>query len=95
MTIIGIGNWQPMTLTDYGWMAILCVLGALGHYLLIKCFEVAEASSVQPFAYLQLVFASGIGMWFFGETLELHVAVGAVIVVSAGLFTLWRAQRQA
>ncbi|MGB0251710.1 MAG: EamA/RhaT family transporter, partial [Paracoccaceae bacterium] len=53
------------------------------------------ASSVQPFAYLQLVFASGIGMWIFGETLELHVAVGAVIVVSAGLFTLWRAQRQA
>ena len=95
MTIIGIGNWQPMTHTDYGWMAILCVLGALGHYLLIKCFEVAEASSVQPFAYLQLVFASGIGMWFFDETLELHVAVGAVIVVSAGLFTLWRAQRQA
>ena len=46
----------------------ICVLGALGHYLLIKCFEVAEASSVQPFAYLQLVFASGIGMWFFGET---------------------------
>ena len=33
-------------------------------------------------------------MWFFDETLELHVAVGAVIV-SAGLFTLWRAQRQA
>ena len=95
MTIIGIRNWQAMTPTDYGWMAILCVLGALGHYLLIKCYEVAEASSVQPFAYLQLVFASGIGMWFFGETLELHVAVGAVIVVSAGLFTLWRAQRQA
>jgi drug/metabolite transporter (DMT)-like permease len=94
MTIIGIGNWEPMSAPDYRWMAILCILGALGHYLLIKCFEVAEASSVQPFAYLQLVFASGIGMWFFGETLEMHVAVGAAIVVSAGLFTLWRAQRQ-
>ena len=36
----------------------LCVTGALGHWLLIRCYEVAEASAVQPFAYLQLVFAS-------------------------------------
>ena len=95
MTIIGISNWEPMSNQDYVWMALLCVLGALGHFLLIKCFEVAEASSVQPFAYLQLVFASGIGMWFFEETLDLHVAIGALIVVSAGLFTLWRSQPQA
>lgn len=95
MTIIGISNWEPMSNQDYVWMALLCILGALGHFLLIKCFEVAEASSVQPFAYLQLVFASGIGMWFFEETLDLHVAIGALIVVSAGLFTLWRSQPQA
>ena len=32
--------------------------GGLGHWLLIRAYEVAEASAVQPFAYLQLVFAS-------------------------------------
>jgi len=59
---------------------------------LIKCYEVAEASSVQPFAYLQLVFAAFFGITIFGETLETNVAIGAVIVVSAGMFTLWRAR---
>lgn len=93
MTIIGVWYWEPMTTTDWGWMAILCVTGASGHWLLIKTYEVAEASSVQPFAYLQLVFASAIGIFLMGETLRPNVAVGAAIVVGAGLFTLWRARR--
>ncbi|MEL6643073.1 MAG: DMT family transporter [Pseudomonadota bacterium] len=94
MTAVGVWFWEPMTAPDWGWMATLCVTGALGHWLLIRCYEVAEASSVQPFAYLQLVFGSAIGVSVFGEVLELNVAVGAGIVVAAGLFTLWR-ERQA
>lgn len=90
ITLVGIWYWEPMTNADWVWMGLLCVTGALGHFTLIKCYEVAEASSVQPFAYLQLVFASFFGITVFGETLELNVAVGAAIVVSAGLFTLWR-----
>ena len=54
MTVIGIWFWEPMTGTDWAWMALLCVTGAFGHYLLIRCYELAEASSLQPFAYLQL-----------------------------------------
>ena len=55
----------------------------------------AEASAVQPFAYLQLVWISGLGLFFFHETLRPNVAVGAAIVVGAGLFTLWRARLRA
>ena len=92
-TLIGIWSWEPMAPPDAAWMALLCLTGAGGHFLLIKTYEVAEASAVQPFAYLQLVFASAIGLLVFGETLEPHVALGAAIVVSAGLFTLLRARR--
>ena len=73
---------------------ILILWGALGHWLLIKCYEVAEASAVQPFAYLQLVFASILGVFAFGEVIRTNVAIGTVIIVMAGLFTLWR-ERQA
>lgn len=69
--------------------------GALGHWLLIKTYEVAEASEVQPFAYLQLVFAATIGLLVFHETLALNVVIGAGLVVTAGLFTLWRARKVA
>ena len=90
MTCVGIWFWEPMTIRDWGWMAVLSVTGLFAHWLLIRCYEVAEASVVQPFAYFQLMFVSVIGLTVFGETLRLNVAIGAVIVVVAGLFTLWR-----
>ena len=94
MTAVGIWFWEPMSRVDWYWMALLCVTGALGHFLLIKTYEVAEASAVQPFAYLQLVFASALGLLVFGETLENNVAIGAAVVVCAGLFTFWRERRR-
>jgi drug/metabolite transporter (DMT)-like permease len=78
---------------DWAWMAVLCVTGAFGHWLLIKVYEVAEASAVQPFAYFQLVFASAMGMLVFGERLDPAVALGAAIIVAAGLFTFARARK--
>ena len=90
MTLVGVWFWEPMIASDWAWMAALCVTGATGHWLLIRCYEVAEASAVQPFAYLQLVFAALIGITVFGEVLEPNVALGAAIVVIAGVFTLWR-----
>lgn len=95
VTPLGLWNWEPMLGTDWIWMAGLCVTGALGHWMLIKTYEVAEASSVQPFAYLQLVFASTIGLLVFNETLAINVVIGATLVVTAGLFTLWRERQTA
>lgn len=95
MTIVGVWFWQPMSQIDWLWMLALCITGAGGHYLLIRVYELAEASAVQPFAYLQLVFASVIGISVFGETLETNVVIGVIIVVSAGLFTLWRERKVA
>lgn len=93
MTVVGAWFWEPMSGGDWGWMSLLCLTGVLGHFTLIKCYEVAEASAVQPFAYLQLVFISIIGVTVFNETIRTNVAVGVVIVVGAGLFTLWRQRK--
>jgi len=90
ITPVGVVFWEPMIAPDWGWMALLCVMGALGHWLLIKVYEAAEASAVQPFAYLQLVFAASLGVLLLGETVRPAVVLGVMIVVGAGLFTLWR-----
>jgi len=95
MTAVGAWFWEPMSGPDWSWMALLCVTGALGHFTLIKCYEVAEASAVQPFAYLQLAFASALGLMVFGETIRLNVALGTALIVAAGLFTLWRQRQKA
>ncbi len=94
MTGVGIWFWEPMAPTDWAWMATLCVTGAFGHWLLIRVYEVAEASAVQPFAYMQLVFGSMLGVTVFGEIIAWNVATGAGIVVAAGLFTLWRERQK-
>ncbi|MEP5760736.1 MAG: DMT family transporter [Litoreibacter sp.] len=93
MTMVGIWFWEPMVYRDWLWMAALCVSGAGGHYCLIKVYMIAEASAVQPFAYLQLVFASFIGIFVFHEIVSLNIILGAIIVVGAGVFTLLRAQK--
>ena len=90
MTPLGVWSWTPLAAGDWGWMATLCVTGALGHWLLIRAYEAAEASAVQPFAYLQLVWAAALGVAAFGERVAPAVAVGAGIVVAAGLVAWWR-----
>ena len=87
---IGIWYWEPMTGFDWVWMGMLCISGALGHWLLIKSYEVAQASVLQPFAYLQLVFITFIGITVFDEELKANVALGTIVVIFAGLFTLRR-----
>ena len=93
MTAVGAWFWEPMSAPDWAWMILLCITGALGHYTLIKCYELAEASAVQPFAYLQLVFASILGILVFNESVRMNVALGTALIVAAGLFTLWRERR--
>jgi drug/metabolite transporter (DMT)-like permease len=94
MTSVGVFHWETIHGTDWLWMGTLCMTAAGGHFLLIKCYEVAEASAVQPFAYLQLPIASAIGIFVFSESLRQNVAIGAALIVSAGLFTLWRERQK-
>ncbi|WP_170364297.1 DMT family transporter [Ruegeria arenilitoris] len=94
MTCIGLWFWEPMVPRDWFWMGLLCITGVLGHWLLIKCYEMAEASAVQPFAYFHLMWSAILGITIFDETLRPAVIAGAGLVVAAGLFTLWRERRQ-
>jgi drug/metabolite transporter (DMT)-like permease len=88
MTGIGLPHLSPMLPQDAGFLACYCGLSILSHWLLLKCYEQVEAARVQPYAYLQLVFVSVIGMVVYGEVLELPVALGSIIVVGAGLYAL-------
>jgi len=93
MTAVGLPNWEWMQGTDWLWMLALSITGVLGHWLLIRCYDLAEASAVQPFAFFHQVFAALIGIAIFGEALRNNVALGAAVILIAGVFALWRAHR--
>ncbi len=89
-TMVGPFFWANLQGWDIAWMGFLCVTGITGHYLLIRAYDLLDASAVQPISYLSLVYASFIGTLIFGETLTWNMMAGAIIVVAAGVFTFWR-----
>lgn len=93
MTLIGLPFWETISGSDWLYMAAYAAVAILANWLLQKTYEAAEASSVQPFAYLQIVFASMIGLTFFAETLALPVVFGTVLIVAAGIYALWHTHR--
>ena len=90
ITLVGAPQWTMLSPSDWLWMTTLGCTGALGHYLLIKALDVAEAAVVQPFAYFQLVFASLVGVLVFREHIDAATILGATVITSAGIFALVR-----
>ena len=92
MTPIGLFYWQPISGPDWAFMVLYGLMAVFANWLVIRAYELAEASALQPFAYLQLVFVAVIGVVVFNEEIRANVVIGAAIVVSAGLFTLVRSR---
>lgn len=94
MTLIVPFAWTPIHGgADWAWMIALSCLALLGHFLMIKAYALAEASVIQPFAYFQLVFVGLIGVFLFGERPDGWTLAGGAIILSAGLYSLFRAGR--
>ena len=93
MLCVGPFFWLPPVGSDWGWMGLLCLTGTGGHYMLIKALDATKASTIQPFAYLQLVFASSIGILVFADSLDPMLFIGSSIIVSSGLFALQRERK--
>ena len=84
----------------FGWimpspfeLAVLVSIGLLGgiaHLILTESYRLAPASVVAPFDYSAIIFAFLLGYAMFGEVPTGVVVIGAIIVVAAGLFVLWR-----
>ena len=94
MTALGLPQWQAIQPADTPIFAAYASISILSNWLLQKTYQVAEASAVQPFAYLHFVFIAILGLLFFGEDLALPVMIGAAIIIAAGIYSLWQAQAE-
>ena len=95
ITAVGPSYWTSIAPSDWPILAVLCLCGMLSHYFLIRAYDLLQAAEVQPLTYLQLVIGAVIAVVFFDETLSWNLIAGAVIVVGAGVFTIWREHRPA
>jgi len=93
LTLVGPFYYAPMKLSDIGWLLAHTGVAIFGHYCLIRALEATEAVRIQPFTYLQMVFAIPVGAFVFGEAVDRWTVVGMGIVIGAGLYAIWREYR--
>jgi len=78
---------------DLARLAAAFVVGGIGYYALVGATRTGEVAVVVSFRYTRLVFAMILGALVFGEHPDPLMLSGAVLVVGAGVYTIWREAR--
>ena len=83
-------GWVWPTPTQAAMLIGAGVAGGIGQVLLTESFRHADVSVVAPFEYTSLLLSIVIGYVVFRDVPTLEMLLGAVIVVGAGLFIIYR-----
>lgn len=82
---------------DNGTLALLVlsgVLGGIAQLLVTESYRHAAPTTVAPFEYTSMVFGILLGFALFGELPTWSMVLGALVVIGAGLFVLWRESKR-
>ena len=83
--------WEtPTSPAIYGGMLALGMVAGGGHFLLIMAHARAPAATLAPFIYAQILAMVALGWLVFGDVPSLWTICGAAIVVSSGIYLLFR-----
>ncbi len=74
-------------------IASLGFYGGTGHFLLIRAFREAPASTLSPLLYVQLIWAMLLGWIVFGQLPDLPATIGMLIIGASGLSLVLRKPR--
>ena len=69
------------------------VLGSAGHFLLISGHRLAPAAVLSPFVYTQLIWVVILGYLVFDHVPNGWTMAGAAVVISSGLYLLYRERK--
>jgi len=86
-------DWMTPTLKQWFIFACLGFLGTMGHYFLIKAFELAPASMLAPFNYTSILWSILLGYVIFGDLPDKWTIAGVVIIILSGLYIIQRERR--
>ena len=82
--------WVTPSLGDLGLFALAGMFGSVGVMCLTQAFRLAPAATVSPFEYSALIWATLLGFLLWGELPDTTTLVGALIVISSGLYIIYR-----
>ncbi len=85
--------YVPVPLEHMGLFAIVAVFAWVASRMMITAYRSGEAAIIAPMQYSQIIWATGYGIWFFDETIDLPTAIGAGIIIASGLYIVLRESR--
>lgn len=83
-------GWVPLTSWQWTLLFLAGICGGLGQILMTESYRNAEASTVAPFEYTSLLLSIVIGFLVFGDIPTLYTILGGIIIISAGVYIVWR-----
>lgn len=85
-----LADWVPLSLSQLGGYGLCAFFATGGHFCMTQAFRAAPVAITQPVTFLQLVWASALGVLVFSEPLDGFVLVGGTVIVAAVSFIAWR-----
>lgn len=89
--VLSLGQgWVMPTLTQVLLLGLGSAFLTVGYVSAVAGMRVGEISYVAPFRYTSLLVAIVMGLIVFGEWPDLWTWAGSALVVTAGIYTIWR-----
>ena len=85
-------HWQWPTATQWLIFLVCGLLGSTGHWCLTNAYRLADISATQGVRFLDLVWASMLGLLVFGDRPSASTIAGGCVIFGA---TVWIARREA
>lgn len=85
-----LGGWQSMNLYSVSLCLLAAILLLLGYNFIIIAMREGEISFVSPFRYTSLIWAIVLSVIIFSDIPSLSTIIGAVIVISSGIYMVYR-----
>jgi len=83
-------DWQPVSFIQLAILFSAACFLFFGYQFLVLSMRTGEIAYVVPYRYTSLIWAMAGGYFVFAEVPDGYTLLGAAIVVSMGLFTLYR-----
>ena len=79
--------WEtPQTAFHWALLGVIGLFASIGHYLLIRAYDYANATLLAPYTYTAMVWAIGLGSAVFGHLPDRWSVGGMAVIVASGLF---------
>ncbi|MGB0506943.1 MAG: DMT family transporter [Pikeienuella sp.] len=78
--------WRTPTITEVSWLTVTAICATLGHLCLTRAYRAAPISVTQPVSFLQIVWATALGYFVFGEAIDIWVIAGAGVIIAAATY---------